>query len=79
MEPSINVFGIELEAYQTMFLLIASLFGLLGWLMVFLETYRHFPKMDSDERFRLSFTNATVMTGMVLVIVYIAFYYYFRF
>ncbi len=62
----------EPQEYQLLFASIMLVFGLVGWLMVFLETYRHFPKMEKTERIRLSVTNATVMTIMLVVVCYIA-------
>jgi len=66
-----------MEGWITIFIPIMAVFGIIGWVMFFLETYRHFPKMDSSQRMALSLTNATVMLGMFIVIVYAFMYYYF--
>ena len=46
-------------------------FGIILWLMIFLNTYRHFPKMDSEERLWLCIVNATSLTGILIGIVYL--------
>jgi len=56
---------------------IMVVFGSIGWVMIFLETYRHFPKMDAEQRMALSLTSATVMIGMFIVIVYVFMDYFF--
>lgn len=42
------------------------------WLMVFLNTYRHFPKMAHKERVWLSIQNATFPTFALAAIIFIA-------
>ena len=38
-----------------------SIFGGFLWLQVFLQSYRHFPQMDSRERIIMSVTTATFL------------------
>nr|AQS28351.1 hypothetical protein [uncultured archaeon] len=45
------------------------------WLMIFLNTYRHFPKMERGERLRLSAINATVPTLILIGIIYLALWF----
>ncbi len=53
---------------------IALLFGSLLWVMVFLQTYRHFPKMDPRQRFWMGCKSATTMTAVLLAIVFVFLY-----
>jgi len=65
-----------MDAWMTISIPIMVVFGVIGWVMIFLETYRHFPKMDAEKRMALSLTNATVMTVMFVVLVYVSMHYY---
>lgn len=60
--------------YSLLFLPIFAVFGTLGWLMIFLETYLHLPtkQMSKEERITYSATQATIMTGMLAVVCYFA-------
>jgi len=58
--------------YSLLILPIFAVFGFIAWQMIFFETYRHFPKMDKSERIGLSFTNTTIMTIMLGIVVYIS-------
>ena len=46
--------------------------GIIIWIMIFLGTYPHFPKMDKLKRIKLSVVNATIMAVVLMVIVFIA-------
>jgi len=46
-------------------------FGTALWLMVFLNTYRHFPKMNPTERLWLCIENATFLTLILIGIIYL--------
>jgi hypothetical protein len=50
-------------------------FGALLWIMIFLESYRHFPKMSKTERMQRAVTNATIATIAVLAVVYASLYF----
>jgi len=50
------------------------LFGGALWAMIFMQTYSHFPKMDSAQRLWLCFQNATIVTLILLVFVYVMLY-----
>jgi hypothetical protein len=76
MESSFNLLGVQLAGPQMLFIWISSLFGLIGWSTVFLETYLHFSKIDKDKRISMSFVNATILTAIVLAVCYVAFQYY---
>jgi len=65
-----------MESWVTIFIPMMVLFGVIGWIMVFIETYRHFPKMDSRQRIALSISNATGMIIIFIIIAYVFMYYY---
>jgi uncharacterized membrane protein YidH (DUF202 family) len=46
--------------------------GIIIWVMVFLGTYMHFPKMDRRKRIEFSVTSATIMAVAFMVILLIA-------
>jgi cytochrome b subunit of formate dehydrogenase len=46
--------------------------GIVIWIMIFLGTYPHFPKMDKQKRIELSVTSATIMAIAFMIMVYIA-------
>ena len=47
-------------------------FGIPAWVMFFLQTYRHFPKMEPAKRLSMSIVNATILTAVLLGVVFIA-------
>jgi len=53
----------------------AILGGIIVWVMVFLGTYQHFPKIDKRKRMEFSVTSATIMAiafiGISLIAVYL--------
>jgi hypothetical protein len=51
---------------------ITILFGIAFWLMIFLSTYKQFPRMNPEERLWLCITNATILTAILVGIVYLA-------
>jgi uncharacterized membrane protein len=51
---------------------LVAVFGIIGWTMVFLETYMHFPKMDKRERIKMGAINATVLVLILIVVVYLS-------
>jgi hypothetical protein len=55
-------------------LLVMAPFVLLLWLMIFLETYRHFPKMEKNQRIRMSFVNATELALFISILCYVTLY-----
>ena len=54
---------------------ISAFFGIAFWLMIFLSTYKQFPKMNPEERLWLCIVNATVLTVMLMSIVYLALWF----
>jgi len=52
--------------------------GIIIWIMIFLGTYPHFPKMEKQKRLELSITNATIMSVMLMIILIIAMYFLMR-
>jgi len=53
-------------------IIVGGIFGILLWIMVFLQTYRHFPKMSKKQRIILSVGIATLLTFIVLVICFLS-------
>ena len=49
-------------------------FSVIEWLIVFLETYRHFPKMEKEKRIRNSIIDASVFTFTIFFILYFFMY-----
>ena len=50
-------------------------FGVPFWFMIFLQTYRHFPKMEPAKRLSMSITSATILTALLLGCVFLAWLY----
>jgi len=46
-------------------------FGLVFWFMIFLNNFRHFPKMDSKKRLWMSILNATILTLVLVAIIFL--------
>jgi len=53
---------------------IILVFSAIFWAMIFLNTYRHFPKMDEFQRFKLGAENATLLTVVLVGAVVLALY-----
>ncbi len=49
--------------------------GIVIWIMTFLGTYPHFPKMEKKKRIALSVTSATVMAVALMITLVIAMYF----
>ena len=49
--------------------------GIIIWIMIFLGTYPHFPKMEKRKRIEFSVTSATIMAVTLMVILSIAMYF----
>ena len=58
---------------------IAIGFGSILWLMVFLQTYLHFPKMEKDKRLQTSIEMATSLALAMIVLSMVALYITLRF
>jgi hypothetical protein len=50
---------------------IVAVFGTALWVMIFLNTYRHFPKMNPTERLWMCIESATMITLILIGIVYL--------
>lgn len=59
---AINV-GLELIA-----IVIPVVLSVIAWIMVFLETYRHFPKMEKAKRISMSVQSATLLALVIIVL-----------
>ncbi|MBM3234091.1 hypothetical protein FJZ19_03280 [Candidatus Pacearchaeota archaeon] len=44
-------------------------FGLIFWIMIFLESWRHFPRMNKEERLWHAIESATTVTLILIAIV----------
>jgi len=62
---------VEMNAF---FLPILTMFAVIEWLFFFMETYRHFPKMEKKKRIRDSVIEATIMTIVISGILYFFMY-----
>ena len=51
---------------------IGGVFGTLFWITIFMQTLRHFPKMDKHQRIMMSAASATLLTFILLAITYLA-------
>jgi heme/copper-type cytochrome/quinol oxidase subunit 4 len=51
---------------------VVAVFGIIGWTMIFLETYMHFPEMDKKERIKMGAVNATVLVLILIAVVYLS-------
>ena len=54
---------------------ITLIFAAIFWMMIFIETYVHFPKMGRKQRLEMSLSSATILSTVLLVFVYIALYF----
>lgn len=59
-------------------ILISLPFFVALWLMIFLNVYRHFPKMEPSKRIKLSIENATYPTLILSGIIYLALWFILR-
>lgn len=53
------------------FLPVIIIFAILGWITIFLETWRRWPKLETDKRIAMSISNATFLTFVLISAVYI--------
>ena len=51
---------------------LSLIFGLLFWIMIFIQTYRHFPKMESGKRLRISIGQATALSLFLVIAVMVS-------
>ncbi|MEM3374459.1 MAG: hypothetical protein QXE31_04525 [Candidatus Woesearchaeota archaeon] len=50
--------------------------GIIVFMFVFLETYRHFPKMEKQKRIEYSLSIAIIMALAIMAILYFALNYF---
>ena len=62
------------DILNSVFLPIAAIFGIIEWIIVFLETYRHLQKMEKHKRISNSIYDATIMTAILTAILYFFMY-----
>jgi len=48
--------------------------GIVIWIMIFLGTYPHFPRMEKQKRILFSITSATIAAVMLMAILFILIY-----
>jgi uncharacterized membrane protein YidH (DUF202 family) len=53
---------------------ILGVFGALEWMVLFVYTYKTFPKLEPHKRFYLAVTNASILTAILLLIVGVSMY-----
>ena len=49
-------------------IIIPAVFSVFAWVTVFMETYRHFPKMDKTKRIWMSVQSATLLAVILIVL-----------
>ena len=64
-----------LQNLTLIYLPISLPFILALWIMIFLQTYMHFPKMEKSKKIQLSAGSATLLSAILWLITYIAFYF----
>jgi Na+-driven multidrug efflux pump len=52
--------------------------GIAIWVMVFLGTYHHFPRMDKQKRIEFSATSATIMALVLMGILTMAIFLFMK-
>lgn len=62
---------LTLQQYTVLFILPSLVFGIPFWIMIFIATYVHFPKMDKANRLEMSISSATILTIVMLLISYL--------
>jgi hypothetical protein len=67
-----------IDILNSIFVPIAIIFGIIEWVIIFLENYRHFPRMEKWKRIRNSICDATIMTVIMMCIVYFFMYILFQ-
>ena len=50
--------------------------GIVIWVIVFLATYPHFPRMEKQKRIRFTVTSATIMAAAMMAILLVAMYFF---
>ena len=49
-------------------IILPAIFSIFAWITVFMETYRHFPKMDKAERIWMAAKSATLLAVTLVVL-----------
>ena len=62
------------DIQNSIFVPIAIIFGIIEWMIIFLENYRHFPRMEKWKRIRNSIYDSTVATVIIVAIIYFFMY-----
>jgi len=68
----------SIDILNSIFVPIATMFGIIEWVIIFLESYRHFPEMEKQKRIKNSVYNATIMTIVMTAIIYFFMYIMFQ-
>jgi len=64
----------QVDILNTALVPVLLAFSVIEWLIIFLETYRHFPKMEENKRIKNSIIDATTFTSVVFIILYFFMY-----
>jgi len=56
---------------MVIFILPALVFGIPFWIMIFIATYVPSPRMEKADRLKMSISNATILTLLMLLISYL--------
>ena len=64
----------QVDILNTALVPVLLVFSVIEWLIIFLETYHHFPKMEENKRIKNSIIDATTFTSVVFIILYFFMY-----
>jgi small neutral amino acid transporter SnatA (MarC family) len=64
----------QIDILNSMFVPLLLVFSVIEWLIIFLEIYRHFPKMEKNKRIWNSVVDATTFTFIIFIILYFFMY-----
>jgi len=64
----------QIDILNTALVPVLLVFSAIEWLIIFLETYRHFPKMEENKRIRNSIIDASIFTFTIFFFLYFSMY-----
>jgi len=64
----------QVDILNTALVPVLLVFSVIEWLIIFLETYRHFPKMEENKRIRNSIIDASIFTFTIFFFLYFSMY-----
>ncbi|MEM3372956.1 MAG: hypothetical protein QXF76_01945 [Candidatus Anstonellales archaeon] len=64
---------IDLKKFEVLISIMFTFLPLL-WLMIFINNYRHFPKMSDKQKISLSLKQATMISFGIIILVLLTFF-----